>query len=270
MSTDPITTPLLDISGLSVELSERSGSRRILDAIDLSVQSGDILAVVGESGSGKSVTMAAVLGLLPASIMRISAGSIRFNAHYMLHSHKTRRRILRKDIAFITQNSLTSLNPVHRIDSQLSDMIAFRNGVSRRQALIDAGEWLARVGIKDVERVLSSYPHNLSGGMRQRVVIAMAISSQPRLLIADAPTTALDTTTQLQVLNLLNDINRQFGTAIVVVTHDFGVVSYLSKRVAVMRRGRIVEVGPTRAVLETPREAYSRSLIAAVPQLNLI
>ncbi|AOF93775.1 ABC transporter ATP-binding protein [Sinorhizobium sp. RAC02] len=270
MSTDPTATPLLDIAGLSVELLGRSGSRRILDTIDLSVQPTDILAIVGESGSGKSVTVSAVLGLLPANIMRVSAGSIRFDAEDLLHSRDTRRRVLRKDIAFITQNSLTSLNPVHTIGSQLLDMIAFRNGVGRRQALVDAGEWLVKVGIADVERVLSSYPHNLSGGMRQRVVIAMAISSRPRLLIADEPTTALDTITQLQVLNLLRDINTEFGTAIIVITHDFGVVSYLSKRVAVMHRGRIVEEGPTRRVLEAPKEAYSRSLIAAVPQLDLI
>ena len=269
MDREPNAAPLLAISGLSVELQGRSRGRRILDAIDLNVQPADILAIVGESGSGKSITVSAVLGLLPENVMRISAGSIRFDAVDMLSSREGRRRVLRKDIAFITQNSLTSLNPVHTVGSQLSDMIVFRNGVSRRQALIDAGEWLAKVGIGDVDRVLSSYPHNLSGGMRQRVIIAMAISSRPRLLIADEPTTALDTITQLQVLNLLHDINREFGTAIIVITHDFGVVSHLSSRVAVMHHGRIVETGPTRSVLEAPKEAYSRSLIAAVPQLEL-
>lgn len=269
MNTGSTNVPLLEISGLSVELSARSGGRRLLDAIDLAVQPSDILAIVGESGSGKSVTVSAVLGLLPANIMRISAGTIRFDAEDLLHSRETRRRILRRDVAYITQNSLTSLNPVHTIGSQLSDMIAFRTGVGRRQALADAGEWLVKVGIGDVDRVLSSHPHKLSGGMRQRVVIAMAISSRPRLLIADEPTTALDTVTQLQVLNLLGDINREFGTAIVVITHDFGVVSYLSRRVAVMHRGRIVEQGPTRSVLAAPRETYSRNLIAAVPQLDL-
>lgn len=269
MSSDTSAKPLLEIADLGVDLTARAGRRRILDEIDLTVQPADLLAVVGESGSGKSITMAAILGLLPAPAMRITSGSIRFDGEDLLQSREVQRRILRKDIAFITQNSLTSLNPVYTVGCQLTDMIVFRNQVGKREALELARQWLLKVGIDDVERVLSAYPHNLSGGMRQRVVIAMAISGRPRLLIADEPTTALDTITQLQVLNLLREINAELGTAIILITHDFGVVSNLSRRVAVMYRGRIVEEGATREVLEAPKQAYSRELIAAVPQLDL-
>lgn len=262
--------PLLQIRDLRIEVAGPRGPRAVVDGADLEAGAGDLLAVVGESGSGKSMTMAAVLGLLPRPAARLAAGSIRFAGTDLLAlGAAARRRILRRDIAFITQNSLTSLNPAYSVGRQLAGMIAFRTGAGARQSRQLAAGWLERVGISDPARVLAAYPHALSGGMRQRVVIAMAISSRPRLVIADEPTTALDTTTQKQVLDLMTAINAEYGTAFVLITHDFGVVSCFSRRVAVMHRGRVVESGPTRAVLDAPRHDYSRALIAAVPQLDL-
>lgn len=263
------TSALLEIADLHVAIDGAGGRKEVVSGASLSVRAGEVLAVVGESGSGKTMTMAAVLDLLPRPAACIVSGSIRFDGNDLLALGSVeRRRILRTDIAFITQNSLTSLNPVRTVRRQLAEMIAFRNEVGKKEALDLSGEWLAKVGIADVDRVLSSYPHNLSGGMRQRVVIAMAISSRPKLLIADEPTTALDTITQKQVLDLLRDINRSFGTALLLITHDFGVVSYLSRRVAVMYRGRVVETGNTLDVLTNPKDGYSRDLIGSVPELD--
>lgn len=266
---DKTFEPLLEIKALSVGIAKHHYINHVLTDINLQVNSGDILAIVGESGSGKTMAMAAVMGLLPAPSARILGGDVSFSGINMLASGKARLQILRRDIAFITQNSLTSLNPVHKIGRQMMQMIAFRNQVSNREALESAKQWLLKVGIMDVERVLDAYPHSLSGGMRQRVIFAMAISSKPKLLIADEPTTALDTTTQKQVLDLLREINAEFGTAIIIISHDFGVVSYLSRQVAVMYRGKIVEHGETPQVLTSPRDEYTCNLIAAVPKLDL-
>ncbi len=263
------TVPLLSIQNLRVTLNTSRGKIAALNGVDLDIGSGEIIAIVGESGSGKTLTASAVVGLLPRPAAEVTQGRILFNGVSLLDAtDRERQRILRHDIAFIVQNSLTSLNPTSTIGRQLADMIAFRNEVGRAQAMRDASRWLERVGIAEPERILASYPHKLSGGMKQRVLIAMAINSRPKLIIADEPTTALDTTTQKQVLDLLRDINRDYGTAILIITHDFGVVSYLGQRVAVMTQGRIVEDGETASILSAPTHPYSRMLIGAVPRFG--
>ncbi|MFT3688295.1 dipeptide ABC transporter ATP-binding protein [Paenirhodobacter sp.] len=236
--------------------------------IALDIAPGEILALVGESGSGKSVTAAAIMGLLPRGA-RVG-GQILFDGQEIVGlPGKALNRVRGSGIGMIFQNPLTSLDPNFRIGRQLADVLTFHNTASRREAPGVALEWLRRVGIRAPERVMRAFPHELSGGMRQRVMIALAILSGPKLLIADEPTTALDATIQKQILDLLREINTRFGTAILMITHDFGVVSYMADRVAVMRRGQIVETGSAAQILGAPAHDYTRHLIAAVPRIGL-
>jgi|UniRef100_UPI000D3B9651 peptide/nickel transport system ATP-binding protein len=262
---------LLSIENLEVDFT--TGARteqaeRAVRGVSLSIAPGEIVALVGESGSGKSVTAAAVLGLLPARIAR-ARGRIVFEGHDLLGLPEARLNAVRgQGIGIVFQNSLTSLDPSFRVGDQLLACAAHRRALKPAQAREQVRTWLDRVGIRDAPRVMRSYPHELSGGMRQRVMIAMALMADPRLLIADEPTTALDATIQKQILALLKDINRRYGTAILLITHDFGVVSYLSHRVAVMRAGEIVEQGATPQLLRAPLHAYTRQLIHAVPEIG--
>lgn len=259
---------LLTVMGLTVDFSRNNGRERVVHGIDLDIAPGEVLAIVGESGSGKSVSAAAILGLLPERIGHAS-GSVTFESQSLLAlDEMSLNKVRGQGIGIVFQNSLTSLDPSFRIGEQLVESIRYRRNVASAQAQDEAGQWLDRVGIRDVKRVLRAYPHELSGGMRQRVMIAIAIMSRPRLLIADEPTTALDPTIQKQVLDLLLEINRRDNTAILLITHDFGVVSYLSDRVAVMRAGQIVEHGRTEDVLGAPEHAYTRSLVDAVPDIG--
>ncbi len=260
--------PLLKIEQLKVDFTGRRGLESAVRGLDLSIEAGEIVALVGESGSGKSVTAAAIAGLLPreASVR----GTVEFEGSALLGMPEAALEQVRGNgIAMVFQNPLGSLDPSFRVGAQFQEVARHRRHVSQAEALEQAATWLQRVGIADTKRVLHAWPHELSGGMRQRVMIAMAAMGQPRLLIADEPTTALDATLQKEILALLKSLNREFGMAILIITHDFGVVSYLSDRVAVMKAGRIVEHGPTAQVLTAPRHPYTAKLIAAVPELGL-
>ncbi|MFC2252275.1 ABC transporter ATP-binding protein [Labrys portucalensis] len=269
VQASPGPSELLRLADLHVAITTPRRTIQAVRGVDLDLKAGEILALVGESGSGKTMTAASIVGLLPRPATRITQGRILFQGRDLLAAGtRDRQRILRQDIAFIVQSSLTSLNPTSTIGRQLADMIAFRNGLGRSEARREALRWLGEVGIDAAERVMASYPHRLSGGMRQRVLIAMAINSRPKLIIADEPTTALDTATQKQILALLARIRDSYGTAILLITHDFGVVSFLSDRIAVMQHGRIVETGPTAQVLAAPQHPYTATLIDAVPRLD--
>jgi peptide/nickel transport system ATP-binding protein len=259
---------LLSIENLDISFTSGGRTEQAVKRVSLSIAPGEILALVGESGSGKSVTAAAVLGLLPARIAQ-ARGRIVFDGCELLGLSEPQLNAVRgQGIGIVFQNSLTSLDPSFRVGDQLLECAVHRRKLKPAQARELVATWLERVGIRDAARVMRSYPHELSGGMRQRVMIAIAAMANPRLLIADEPTTALDATIQKQILALLKDINQRYGTAILLITHDFGVVSYLSHRVAVMRAGEIVEQGATSQVLRAPAHAYTRQLIHAVPEIG--
>jgi peptide/nickel transport system ATP-binding protein len=261
---------LLTIDHLEVDFIGRRGAVPTVQDISLAIEPGEIVALVGESGSGKSVTASAITGLLPHDKVAIR-GDIDFDGQPLLDLHEDALQQVRgSGIAMIFQNPLSSLDPSFRIGDQLIETARLRHrDLDAAAAKASATQWLERVGIVDTERVLRAYPHQLSGGMRQRVMIALAVMNRPRLLIADEPTTALDAVLQKDILALLKDLNREYGTAILIITHDFGVVSWLSDRVAVMKSGRIVEQGDTAQVLAAPRHPYTARLIDAVPELGL-
>ncbi|MER6809509.1 ABC transporter ATP-binding protein [Spirillospora sp. NPDC000708] len=259
---------VLTVQGLSVEFTLPGARVEAVRGVDLEIGEGEVLALVGESGSGKSVTAAAILGLLPRGA-RVTAGSVRFRGTELVGLPERRLNAHRgSGIGMIFQNPVTSLDPSFAVGGQLGDTARLHLGVSRSEAARVAGGWLERVGIPDPDRVLRSYPHELSGGMRQRVMIALAALSGPDLLIADEPTTALDATVQKQILDLLLGLSAETGTAVLLITHDFGVVAHTGSRVAVMREGAIVEVGDTRRVLGAPSHPYTRSLIESVPEIG--
>lgn len=257
---------ILEIEGLRVDFTAPSGEVQCaVRGVDLAIARGEVLALVGESGSGKSVTAAAILGLLPER--GVSArGAIRFEGRSLLGRSETELNQVRgHGIGIIFQNSLSSLDPSFRVGDQLCESLRFRQGLRGKAARAAAHAWLERVRIRDVARVLAAYPHELSGGMRQRVMIALAMLGRPRLLIADEPTTALDPTIQKEILQLLSEINTEEGTAMLLITHDFGVVAALADRIAVMREGEIVETGVTGALLAAPTHPYTQRLVASVP-----
>ncbi|GIF24044.1 ABC-type glutathione transport system ATPase component [Actinoplanes tereljensis] len=261
-------TAVLSVDGLHVDFQLPGAVVNAVRGVDLEVHPGEVLALVGESGSGKSVTAASILGLLPGTA-RVTAGSIRFEGNELVGLPDKRLNVFRgAGIGMIFQDPVTSLDPSFTIGSQLGDTARLHLKVSRDAAREVGHTWLDRVGIADPERVLRSYPHELSGGMRQRVMIALAGLSGPKLLIADEPTTALDATVQKQILDLLLDLTGETGTAVLLITHDFGVVSHTSSRVAVMRAGAIVEVGETAQVLGAPEHPYTRILIDSVPAIG--
>ena len=263
------TAALLSIRGLRTVFPTRQGLVRAVDGVDLDVAAGECLGVVGESGSGKSVTFQSVLGLVrPPG--RIEAGEIRFDGRDIAGLTADALRALRGgDIAMTMQDALTALNPAFTVETQIVETLrAHRQGKAVARALrATAVELLAQVGIPDPESRLGQYPHQFSGGMRQRVMIAIAIACRPRLLIADEPTTALDVTIQAQVLDLLAAMRAQSGMGMVLISHDLGVVASHCDRVAVMYGGQVVESGPTRAVIDAPRHPYTRGLLRSRPDL---
>ncbi len=269
-----MSEPLLLIRGLEVVFPTSSGIVRAVDGVDLEVFPGECLGVVGESGSGKSVTFLAVLGLLrPPG--RIAAGEIRFEGRTISGLSEADLRDLRgRAIAITLQDALTALNPALTVEQQIAETIEAHDpdlprGRARRGALRErALELLRLVGIPEPARRLANYPHELSGGMRQRVMIAIALSCRPRLLIADEPTTALDVTIQAQVLDLLAELRERLGTAMVLISHDLGVVAEHCARVVVMYAGQVVEYGPTRAVIGEPRHPYTQGLLRSIPSLE--
>ena len=261
--------PILDVSNLRVSFHTRNGIVRAVSGVSLSVPKGSTVGIVGESGSGKSVTCFALLGLLPSPPARIESGSARFGGHDLLQlTEKELRRIRGRRISMIFQDPMTSLNPCLRIGSQLAEPLQIHEGLSRHAAEPRVIEALASVGIRNPEERLRQYPHEFSGGMRQRVMIAMALITKPELLIADEPTTALDVTIQKQVLDLIRERQRALGTAVILVTHDLAVVSETCDHVHVMYAGRIVESAPVQTLFQSPRHAYTRALMRSVPALQ--
>ena len=258
---------LLDVRDLTVEFRTRRGVLRALDAISFAIASGEVLGVVGESGAGKSLTGAAIIGLLEPP-GRISGGEIRLGGERIDNLPPERMRHIRgKQIGAIFQDPLTTLNPLYTIGRQLVETMQTHLKLSDAQARKRAIFWLERVGIPAAARRIDAYPHEFSGGMRQRVVIALALCAEPRLVIADEPTTALDVSIQAQIIDLLKQLTREHGTAVMLVTHDMGVIAETSDRVAVMYSGRIAEIGPVRDVVQNPLHPYAKGLMGAIPTL---
>jgi peptide/nickel transport system ATP-binding protein len=262
------SAPLLEVDDLEVGFRTRAGVVRAVDHLSLTVRPQEMLGIVGESGSGKSVAMYSLIGLIRDPNVTIS-GRVRFEGRELLGLPDEELRAIRgKQIAMVFQDPMTSLTPVYTVGWQIVEQIRTHEQVSKRVAQARAVELLGEVGIPDPGRRVDSYPHELSGGMRQRVVIAMALSCSPKLLIADEPTTALDVTTQAQILELMAGLQRTFGSSIVIITHDMGVISQVADRVVVMYAGRPVEVGPKRAVIRTPQHPYTWGLLGAVPRVG--
>ncbi|SIO20788.1 dipeptide/oligopeptide/nickel ABC transporter permease/ATP-binding protein [Vannielia litorea] len=262
--------PLLDIQELETQFHVGNRVYQAVGKVSLSVKPGECLGIIGESGSGKSVTALSVTGLVASPPGVITGGAVRLEGKDLLSAgYETLRRTRGNRIAYIFQDPLSTLHPLYTVGDQLAEAIRVHDSrVSRTQARARALELMTQVRIPNPESRLSNYPHEMSGGMRQRVGIAMALANAPDIIIADEPTTALDVTVQAQILSLLSDLRRERGLAIVFITHDFGVVAQLCDRVAVMYAGRIVEEGPTRAVLDAPAHPYTRRLIACVPELG--
>ena len=259
-------TPLLQIRDLHLEFRTPRGVLKALAGIDLEVREGEIFGVVGETGCGKTITGLSVLRLLPGSAV-ITRGQILFAGKDLLRlSPQEIRRVRGRQIAMIFQDPTTALNPVFTIGRQMRYVIQQHFEVSAAEAHARMAQMLEAVGLPDVDRILRSYPHELSGGMQQRVMIALALACQPKLLIADEPTTALDVTIQAQILALLKDLRNRFGISIILITHNLGVVAKTCDRMAVLYAGRVVETGPTKAVFETPRHPYTRGLMQAIPR----
>ena len=257
---------LLEIENLSVEFPSQNGVMHAVDGVSLSLEEGEVLGIVGESGSGKSVTMMALMGLVSYP-GRVGADKLRFAGHDLLKLSDTERgKLTGKDVAMIFQDPTTSLNPCFTVGFQITESLRLHLGLDRSAAVRKAIELLEKVGIPAPESRLKAYPHQLSGGMNQRVMIAMAIACNPRLLIADEPTTALDVTIQAQILDLLRSLQEDGGMALVLITHNMGVVSEMAQRVAVMYAGQIMEQQVTHSLFNAPQHPYTEALLAALPE----
>ena len=257
---------LLEIRNLSVAFATAHGALKAVDGVNLHLQAGEVVAIVGESGSGKSVAMLAVMGLLPWTAT-VTADAMLFAGQDLLHmSPKQRRKIIGKDISMIFQEPMTSLNPCFTVAYQISEVLAQHFGGSRRSHRARTIELLQKVGIPAAATRLRAYPHQLSGGMCQRVMIAMMIACEPKLLIADEPTTALDVTIQAQILELLVELQQANGMALVLITHDMAVVAETADRVVVQYAGQQVEERPVQALFDNPRHPYTQALLEALPE----
>jgi peptide/nickel transport system ATP-binding protein len=261
-------TPLLLVEGLRVEIGTRRGSLVAIDDVNFSLQPGEILGVVGESGAGKSITGTAVLGLLEPPARQTGGRILLAGRRIDDLREEEMRRLRGRQIGAVFQDPLTSLDPLMTIGRQLTETILTHLDMSRAQARERARQLLAEVGIPAPAERLDSYPHELSGGMRQRVVLALAFACEPQLIIADEPTTALDVSVQAQVMELIRRMCRERGTAVMLITHDMGVIAESANRIAVMYAGRIVEIGTAEAVLRAPAHPYSRGLMASIPGLR--
>ena len=261
-------TAVLSVHDLRVAIGYRQNAANVLRGASLEVGAGEVRGLVGESGAGKSMLGRAVLGLLPANAV-ITAGTILFEGRDLIAMPEPeRRRLLGRRIALIPQDPMTSLNPVKRVGAQIGALLRHHLALARRDALARAEELLAEVAIREPRRVLELYPHEISGGMRQRVLIAMAFACDPSLVIADEPTTALDVTVQRQVLQLVERLRQRHGAAILFVTHDLGVVAKICRTMTVLHAGRVLEDGETTEVLAKPRHPYTRALLAATPRAD--
>lgn len=260
---------LLKVEGLKTSFFTDDGEVPAVDGIDFSVNEGEILGIVGESGCGKSVTSLSIMGLLPSPPGKIVGGHIYYKGEDISRAKESRMRKLRgNDIAMIFQEPMTSLNPVFTIGEQLMEAIRLHNHFSKREQVERSIELLKLVGLPRAKELLAEYPHELSGGMRQRVMIAMAMSCNPKVLIADEPTTALDVTIQAQILDLMEKLNKETHTAIIMITHDLGVVAQMCHRVVVMYAGKIVEEGPVKEIFNHPNHPYTEGLIKSIPDLH--
>ncbi len=261
--------PLLSVRDLSVEFDTDRGVVAAVNGFSYTLRAGETLAIVGESGSGKSVGALAVMQLIPNPPGRITRGEIHFDGRHLLElDEKQMRRIRGNDIAMIFQEPMTSLNPVLTVAEQIVEAVQLHQGLDKKKARARALEMLELVQLTEPEKRLDQYPHELSGGMCQRVMIAMALACAPSILIADEPTTALDVTIQAQILDLMRDIKQRLGTAILLITHDLGVVAEMADRVLVVYAGRKVEEAPVRELLDTPRHPYTLGLLGAMPRLG--
>ncbi|MEQ9328119.1 MAG: ABC transporter ATP-binding protein [Rhodospirillales bacterium] len=267
MATTP-STPLLEVRNLRIEFPTRRGTLVAVDDISLSIAPGEVLGVVGESGAGKSLTGAAIIGLLEPP-GRIAAGEIRLEGRRIDNlPYEKMRRIRGKEIGAIFQDPLTSLNPLYTVREQLTETILTHDDIGRAAADRRALDLLKEVGIPAAADRIDNYPHQFSGGMRQRVVIALALCANPKLIIADEPTTALDVSIQAQIIALLKRLCREHGTAVMLVTHDMGVIAETADRVAVMYAGRIAEIGPVREVVKSPSHPYTKGLMGSIPMIG--
>jgi oligopeptide/dipeptide ABC transporter ATP-binding protein len=267
-ATGQATGPLLELRDLSTSLPGDTGAVRIVDGVSLTLERGRTLAVVGESGSGKTMLVRSIMGLLPGGAER--TGTLRFGDRDLLGASRAElRHLWGTQMAMVFQDPMTALNPVVRIARQITEKLRAHEGLGKREAAGRAAELLGAVGIDDPGRRLRQYPHELSGGMRQRVVIAMAIAGDPELLLADEPTTALDVTVQAQILDLLASLIEERDMALILVSHNLAVVAGCADEVAVMYAGRIVERAPTRELFARPRMPYTRALLGAIPRSGL-
>ena len=264
-----MSAPLLELSDVEVEFRTRDGIAQVLDRVGFSLSAGATLGIVGESGCGKSMTALTIMRLVPQPPGRIAGGTIRLDGEDLLAATEARMREIRgNEVSMVFQEPMTSLNPVFSVGDQIAETVRLHQGLSKRAALDRAVEMLAAVGIPVPERRVREYPHQLSGGMRQRVMIAIGLACGPRVLIADEPTTALDVTVQAQIFDLLVDLKERTGTSIILITHDMGAIAEMAERVVVMYAGRIVEEGPVDVILEDPLHPYTRGLITCVPHLE--
>jgi peptide/nickel transport system ATP-binding protein/oligopeptide transport system ATP-binding protein len=261
--------PVLDVRGLKTVSRTRAGDVHAVNDVSFSVAPGELLGVVGESGSGKSVTMMSLIGLLPSPPAEVQRGSVMFDGQDLLKvDDETLRRVRGGKIGFVFQDPMTSLNPVFTVGSQIIEPLREHKKLDRRAARVRARELLELVGIPDAERRLDDYPHQFSGGMRQRVMIAIALACDPQLLIADEPTTALDVTIQAQILELMKELRAKLGMAVIWITHDLGVIAGIADRVMVMYGGQVVEEAPVRPLFGDPRHPYTRALLTTVPSVR--
>ena len=260
---------LLEVRGLKTHFKTDDGMVQAVDGVDLHVDEGETLGVVGESGCGKSVTAFTIMGLLPIPPARIVAGEILWRGRDLLELSAAEMRAIRaKEIAMVFQEPMTSLNPVYSVGEQIAEVVRLHEKLGRRAAMDRAVEMLDLVRIPNARRRVNAYPHQFSGGMRQRVMIAMALSCNPRLLIADEPTTALDVTIQAQILDLLGDLKARMGMAVILITHAMGVIAETAQRVVVMYAGKIVEEASVEDLFRAPRHPYTQGLIRSIPRID--
>ncbi|MFI7244258.1 ABC transporter ATP-binding protein [Streptomyces qinglanensis] len=260
---------LLEVRDLHVDFQTRDGVVKAVNGVNYSVEAGETLAVLGESGSGKSVTAQAVMGILDMPPGRIPRGEILFHGKDMLTMSKEERRKIRgARIAMIFQDALSSLNPVLTVGYQLAEMFRVHQGLGRKEAKARSIELMERVKIPAAKARVNDYPHQFSGGMRQRIMIAMALALEPDLIIADEPTTALDVTVQAQVMELLADLQREYNMGLILITHDLGVVADVADKIAVMYAGRIVETAPVKELYRAPAHPYTKGLLDSIPRLD--
>lgn len=263
---------VLDVEHLTTKLNVSEGELTVLEDVNLSIKLGEIVVVVGESGSGKSMTINSILQLIPKNLLNNYTGIVKIDGKDILSAStgRERKKIKGDKVSLIAQNAMTSLDPSYKVGKQIVEIMLANIHCTRAEAKAETIELLQRMGIDNPERVFHSYPHQLSGGLRQRVIIAMALACKPKLIIADEPTSALDPTIQLQVLDLLKEVNRNLNTAILMITHDFGVVSYMADRVVVMYAGQVVESGAAQEVIYRPQHPYTISLLKCIPNLKWI